>query len=323
MMPAQKPHLKTTETLGNKPSGNGLNKIIIVAIALLLIALLGIAAIILVLPPLQNTAAGGAYVPNGVAIIPLKGEISNGDSGDGASANSVVEMIEQAENDPAVGAVFLDIDSPGGEVVASKLIVYKVRESKKPVYSYINSVGASGAYYIASASKYIMADEDSITGGIGVISIGFNLEGLLEKLGIKASVLKVGKYKDIGSPFKGMTEDENRIVQEILEQAYGNFRANVLEFRKGKIAAAQLDSVADGRILTGTQALKANLVDELLTREKAIGRAAELSGIKSPNKIQYGEKEFSLSDFFFSSGKSFGSGIVSSLGAESAAPEIK
>ncbi len=278
---------------------------------------------------LNYSKNGTTYTPlgaNGIAIIPLKGEISNEQQGGLGStsytANDMVDLIDEAEKDPSVGAILIDIDSPGGEVVASKEIVHKIRDSKKPVYSYINSVGASGAYYIAAATSYIMADEDSITGSIGVISIGYNLEGLLEKIGVKADVLKVGKYKDMGSPYRGMTPDENELMQAILGQAYSNFRANVLEFRKGKLTAVQLDRVADGRILTGRQAYEKNLVDELMPRQKAIDRAAELAGIKNPKTISYSQKEFSLYDLFFSSGKSFGSGFVSSLNVSSAPPKI-
>lgn len=278
---------------------------------------------VLVVPSLANTAAGGAYIPNGIAVIPIKGEITNDRASASESANDIVAMIDEAEKDSAVGAIFLDIDSPGGEVVASKQVVHRVRSSKKPVYSYINSVGASGAYYIASASRHVMADEDSITGSIGVISISFNLNGLLEKIGIKPSVLKVGKYKDLGSPFRDMTADENLIFQQILEQAYEGFRTDVLDFRGGKVTSIRLDAVADGRILTGKQAKAANLVDELMTRQEAIDRAAELSGIKSPNLIEYGNKGPSLYDLFFASGKSFGLGFVDSLHSQAVTAELK
>ena|SRR3989344_850228 len=303
-------------------------------IAIALVLVLFVLAAVAVMVAFPSNEGGTSGIPSilpqsGIAIIPLKGEISNESSGGGLgssaslTANDIVDMIDEAENDSSVGAIFLDIDSPGGEVVASKQIVYRIRESKKPVYSYINSVGASGAYYVASATKYIMADEDSITGSIGVISIGYNLEGLLEKIGVKASVMKVGQYKDMGSPYRDMSADENELLQEILNQAYNNFRANVLEFRKDKLAPATLDSVADGRILTGTQAREKNLVDELLTRQQAIDRAAELSGITDPQIVAYGQKEFSIYDLFFASGKSFGNGFISSISAQNAPPSIR
>ena len=298
---------------------------IIAIIGVVALIFLSLVFIIIAMPSAEGSNAL-TLTGNGIAIITLKGEITNESSGGFGStaqtANGIVDLIDQAEKDSSIGAILLDIDSPGGEVVASKQIVYKIRASKKPIYSYINSVGASGAYYVAAATKYVMADEDSITGSIGGISIGYNLEGLLKKIGVEAEVLKVGKYKDMGSPYREMTQDENAILQEILEQAYRNFRANVLEFRKEKLTYSQLDSVADGRILTGRQAYNKGLVDELLTRQAAIDKAAELAGIKNPNNVQYGQTEFSVYDLFFSSGKSFGSGFVSSLQVENAPPKI-
>ncbi len=259
----------------------------------------------------------GVGKPSGIAIIPLKGEISNdggGSLGSPLDAGEVVDMIEEAQGNSDVGAILLDIDSPGGEVVASKQIVYAVRGSKKPVYSYINSLGTSGAYYAAASTQYIMADRDSITGSIGVISVLPNVEGLLEKLGVRMNVLKEGEHKDIGSPFKEMTETDRQIFQSVLSQIYANFKNDVFEFRGGKITSSQLERIADGRILSGSQAYDSGLVDELVsTRKKAIERAAKLAGINNPHEVPYEKKSFGLSDLLFSAGESFGSGFVKSL----------
>ncbi|GEM_PF-189364 len=259
--------------------------------------------------------------PNGIAIIPLKGEISN-DGGGSLSgplaADEIVQMIDDAQNSSDVGAILIDIDSPGGEVIASKQIVYKIRGSKKPVYSYIGSTGASGAYYVAAATSHIMADRDSITGSIGVISIVPNVAGLLEKLGIQMNVIKEGEHKDIGSPFREMTEGDRAIFQSVLSQIFENFKQDVLTFRSGKIGRAGLERIADGRILSGKQAYDAGLVDELvLTRAKAVARAGELANIKGPHEIPYGKRQFGLSDLLFSAGESFGSGLVKSLNISS------
>src|SRR3989338_2598957 len=197
---------KSADSSKKALSGSGLKILILIGGAFAFLLLLIIAVAILF-----PAAAGGAYKAQGVAIIPLKGEIKKEGGGAFAqtfTANEIISMIDEADKNPAVGAVFLDIDSPGGEVVASKQIAYKVHETKKPVYSYINSVGASGGYYAAAASDYIMADPDSITGSIGVISVMFNAEGLLEKLGLKATVLKEGGFKDTGSPFSELTAEK-------------------------------------------------------------------------------------------------------------------
>jgi len=252
---------------------------------------------------------------NNIALIPLYGEIFSGrDDYDGRlSAEEIGDLIDKANNDPSIGAILLDIDSPGGEVVATKQIVYKIRESKKPVYSYINSMGASGGYYVASATNYIMADEDSITGSIGVISIFPNFQKLLENLGIKFNVLKEGDYKDIMSPFKDPDEKEKAMIQEILGETYKKFKSDVLSFRKGKMNEIDFDKVADGRILSGRQAFSAKLVDELVQKNHSIKRVGELAGLENPKPVYYGEKKFSFADLLFSSGKAFGSGIISSI----------
>lgn len=259
--------------------------------------------------------------PGGIAIIPLKGEISNdggGSFGGPLTADEIVEMIDDAEKNSDVGAILMDIDSPGGEVIASKQIVYRIRDSKKPVYSYISSTGASGAYYVAASTSHIMADRDSITGSIGVISVVPNVEGLLEKIGVKMNVLKKGEHKDIGSPFKEMTESDRAIFQSVLTQIFENFKQDVFTFRSGKITRASLERIADGRILSGKQAYDTGLVDELvLTRAKAVSRAGELAGINDPHEVPYGVREFGFSDLLFSAGESFGSGFVKSLSVSS------
>ncbi|MBI4210756.1 MAG: signal peptide peptidase SppA [Candidatus Diapherotrites archaeon] len=271
----------------------------------------------------DGSFADGKYVPSGIAVIPLKGEISSSGSADTLSANEVIRLIDDAEANSGVGAILLDIDSPGGEVVASKQIVYRVRESKKPVYSYINSMGASGAYYVAASTRHIMADEDSLTGSIGVISEVVNIEGFMEKIGVKVTTLKEGSLKDTGSPFTEFTPEHRELLEGIILQAYQNFKYNVLEFRAGKITSKELDAVADGRILTGSQAYEHHLIDEITTRKRAIDRAGELAGIRNPEIISYEEEKFSLYSVLFSSGKAFGAGIVSSLRAEDSQFRLK
>jgi len=260
-------------------------------------------------------SAGSLLPGQQVAVIPLRGEISNNfDAFDSSlSASEIVDLIDEADSNPAVGAILIDIDSPGGEVVASKQIVYKLREVEKPTFSYIGSLGASGAYYVAAATDYIMLDEDSITGSIGVISIFTNFQELLEKVGIGVVVLKEGKFKDIGSPFKELTEEERQIMQSILNQVYNGFKEDVLEFRQGKISSSELDSVADGRILSGKQAFDINLADELIQKDKVRDRVAELAGLDNPTFITYFKETPSVYDFIFASGRAFGSGFFTSL----------
>jgi len=290
------------------------NTLILIGASAIILFILIVFAILLLFPIGTDFEPTGFVAP-GIAVIPLKGEITNitGSFSADLSADEIVQMLDDADNDSSIGAILIDIDSPGGSVVPSKQIVYKVRSVKKPVYSYINSSGASGAYYVASATDYIMADEDSITGSIGVISMVLNFEKLFDDLGIGVTVLKEGEFKAIGSPFKELSEDEESILQSILVQIYEGFKEDVLEFRGDKLTRSQLDSVADGRILSGRQAFQKNLVDELLTKEQAVDRAAELAGIKEPIIINYKKDDLSFLELFFSSGQAFGQGFISSI----------
>jgi len=132
----------------------------------------------------------------------------------------------------------------------------------------------------------------------------------MEKLGIKFNVLKEGKYKDIGSPFREMTEDENKIMQEILSQIYANFKENILSVREKKLNLAKFNELADGRILTGAQAKEIGLIDETGSREFALRRTAELIGFKGiPLTKSFEKKSNSLLDLIASAGFAFGQGF--------------
>lgn len=253
-----------------------------------------------------------------LAVISIKGEIGAAEAlRDAVSAERVVEDLEEAEKDPAIKGIFLDIDSPGGSVVPTKQIVYKIREIEKPIVAYVGETGASGAYYIAAASDYIVADEDSLTGSIGVISMVPNLEGLLEKIGAKMQVFKEGENKAFANPFTEMTEEQRAIMQGLLSDIYGKFKSDVLAFRKGKIRVKLFSELADGRVLSGRQALDAGLIDATGTRKEALKKAAELAGIEGePELVKYGKKELSLVDFFMEAGNAFGGAFRQSLFAD-------
>ncbi len=249
-----------------------------------------------------------------IALIPIHGEISSLTSSSSIGYQDVINALEAADNDSSISVIFLDIDSPGGSVVASKQIVSKIIEVEKPIVSWIGEAGASGGYYIASATDYVMADEDSITGSIGVISIQPNLTELLEKIGVRMETIKTGELKDIGSPYNEFTEEERSVLQTIIEEAFTSFVNDVKTFREGKLNATLFEDVLDGRILSGRQAKAIGLIDETGTRAFAIKKAAELGGIKGTPTIQlFFEREVTLRELLFGAGASIGEGIVSSL----------
>ncbi len=243
---------------------------------------------------------------------------SEGLFGKTLSSKDVVDLIKQAEDDPSIKVIFLDINSPGGSVVASKAIAYAVRNCSKPVVAYIEDIGTSGAYYVASASDLVIADEDSLTGSIGVIMELENYAGLLEKLGINVTTLKKGEYKDIANPTRpgGITPGEREILNQILDLAYQHFKRDLLTFRGDRLKAP-IDEIADGRVMTGYQAWKLGLVDELGTRQYALKKAWELAGESGePQVMELKKEEFSLMDILAEAGYSFTRGALAALDSQ-------
>ncbi len=188
----------------------------------------------------------------------------------------VIEGINERDD---VGAVVFVFNSPGGSVVATREVYAAVEELDKPSVSYFREMAASGAYYVASGTDYIVSDPDALTGSIGVVATVAQMSGLLEKLGINVTSVQSGPHKDIGSSFRNMTEKEEQILQELVDEVYAEFRDVVLENRKGRLDMARFEEVTDGRILSGRQAKRAGLVDELGSKKDAIMKAADLAGI--------------------------------------------
>lgn len=292
----------------------------------LLIVGIGIALLIGIVALLAVFSAGWSPKST-VLVIPLQGTISSDSDSTYSqqlSTQEIVDSLKEADEDPSVAAVLLDIESPGGSIVATKQIVAQIRETKKPVVSRIGDLGASGAYYAAAASDFVIADSDSLTGSIGVISMFLNLEGLLEKIGVKAKIVKEGKFKAIGSPFQEMTPEEEKLLQVLLHDAFLNFKKDIRDFRGEKLDSGQFDEITDGRILSGSQALKAGLIDGLGTREQAIQKAAEMGGITGKPAIESVSKSLpSLFDLFLRAGLSFGKGMQNSFSPLSSEPVIQ
>jgi protease-4 len=203
----------------------------------------------------------------------------------------VFERLERATADPWVKAVVLRLDTPGGEVTASDIIYHEILRFKertgRPVVGLMMSVAASGGYYIASACDSIVAHPSTLTGSIGVISIFPSVEALMAKVGVKVNVIKSGPSKDSGSPFRDMTEEDKKIFQGIIDEYYEGFLAVVARGRKGRIAAAELRTIADGRVYTAPQALKLGLIDAIGYFDDAFGKARDLASLKSAKLVSY------------------------------------
>ncbi len=194
-------------------------------------------------------------------------------------SEELAEAIEGVNDRDDVGAVVFVFNSPGGSVVATREIYNAVDELDKPSVSYFREVAASGAYYVASGTDYIISDPDALTGSIGVIATVTSMSGLFEKLGVNVTAITSGKHKDIGSSFRNMTIEEQQIMQALVDEIYEEFKGVVMTNRKGKLNMGLFNNITDGRILSGRQAEKAGLVDEIGTKKDAIMKAAELANI--------------------------------------------
>src|SRR4051812_40154111 len=246
-----------------------------------------------------------------IAVIMLRGLISSSLPGN-VGETMVDDMrlaLQQARDDDRVRAVVLEIDSPGGEVTASDAIyswVVKTR-TKKPVIVYMDSLAASGGYYIACGGKYLMANETTITGSIGVIIQTLNYEQLFNKVGLASVVFKSGKFKDMLNGARPITPEEREYIQSFVMKTYDKFLGIVA--RERNLPAESLrTTVADGRILSGKDALADKLIDGLGQIEDAFAKARQLGNAPDAAIVKYGPP-FVLSRFLRALGKTSDSKI--------------
>ena len=208
-------------------------------------------------------------------------------------ADYIAGRLKALRKNPHIKAVVLRINSPGGTVGAIQEIHSEVLELKKEgkkVVASLGDIAASGGYYIASAADEIVANPGTLTGSIGVLMGITNLEGLFGKLGIEIETIKSGNYKDIGSASRKLTEEERKLLQELVDSAYEQFLEAVKEGRAGVMPEEKIEEVCDGRIMTGKQAKGIGLVDELGNLEDSIRTAAQLAGIEGDVRLhQEGE----------------------------------
>jgi protease-4 len=208
------------------------------------------------------------------------------------TSDRVVDELRDYAEDSSVKAIVIRIDSPGGGVVPSQEIYnavkYAKKKGKKVVVS-MGSVAASGGYYVAAAADKIVANPGTLTGSIGVKMEFANVEKLLEKIGVQGMIVKSGEYKDIGSPFRAMTEPEKKLLQGVIDDVHSQFIAAVAQGRR--MQEADVRAIADGRIFTGQQALSLKLVDQMGDLNDSIQLAGSLAGIKGkPNVIEKRKK---------------------------------
>ncbi len=212
--------------------------------------------------------------PNKIAIVPVEGEI--------VDARETLDLLHRYAKNDTVKAIVVRINSPGGAIAPSQEIysaIRRVRKNGKPVVASLDSVAASGGFYIASACDPIIANPGSITGSIGVILQWFDVKDLLQWAKVKPETITSGALKDAGSPYRQMTESERAYFQGVVTQLHSQFVRDVAAGRGEKMKLEDVQRIADGRIFTGEQALSLKLIDELGTIDDAVDKAAKMAGI--------------------------------------------
>jgi len=240
------------------------------------------------------------FVADKIALVDIDGLIFNyrkSSSLLGPQENPValtVAKLRKAAADSSVKAVVLRINSPGGTVTASDMIYKQVkrirkgtdRQAGKPVVAMMMDVGASGGYYIACGADRIVAEPTTITGSIGVVMHVLNIKGLFDKLGISAETIKSGQMKDAGSLFRKLTEQEQKVFQDIIDEFYGRF-IEVVKTGRPEMPEEKIKEIADGRVFSGQQAKELGLIDNLGDLRTAIGIAKQYGSMEKARVVMY------------------------------------
>jgi protease-4 len=282
-------------------------------------------------PKLEECMLENNHSPNKIAVVRIEGIITSHEMDE--AGNNMVEVIkaqlDRASEDHKVKAVILKVDSPGGEVLASDDIYKAIRDFEtntedkpgkpghkaKPVICSMGSLAASGGYYASSACRWIVANQLTITGSIGVIMHGWNYRGLMDKVGVAPMTYKSGKFKDMLSGERETNEippEEHALVQNLIDETYDRFKDVVAEGRaaahdlnkkEGRVLADNWKNLADGRVLSGKEALENGFVDELGDFDNAVDRAQKIVNIDNSNLVEYRER-YDISNFLSMFGQS-------------------
>jgi len=226
--------------------------------------------------------SGTADAANRIAVIDVKGTITSDTESFGsviANSNSIVKLIRAAKDDDSVKAIIIDLDTPGGEVTASDEIYHELKLCDKPVVAMMNTMAASGGYYVACAADKIVANKYTMTGSIGVIISSVDASGLLEWARVKPEFYTSGKMKAMLNPAKPTTEEEAKVIQTLVMDVYKEFAGIVSAARNIPLEKITEGELGDGRVFDGEQALANGLVDKLGYFSTAEDTALELAGL--------------------------------------------
>ncbi len=235
---------------------------------------------------LLRTMSSGTPIGQKVAVIDIAGIVSKSDA--------TIKLIHTYRDDPSVKAIVLRIDSPGGSVAPVQEIFTELEKIEKPIVASMGGSAASGGYYIACAADTIVANPGTLTGSIGVIMQFTRMKGLYDKVGLEHQVVKSGQFKDTGSPFRELTEQERAVLQATVDDVYNQFVDAIFAARGSLLTRAEVVELADGRIFSGKQALESKLIDQLGNLPDAIKIAGELAGIEGKPRVLRPERRTSL-----------------------------
>jgi protease-4 len=245
-----------------------------------------------------------------VAVVDIDGEISSEGapatlfSPGSPGAEEIAGAISALDKRDEVKAVVVRINSPGGSVIPSRQIYEAVKNLNKTTVAYLYETAASGGYYVALGSDYIVTEPETITGSIGVISLTMDIRGLMNKVGVNITAIKSAEHKDFLSEYKAADEEETAVMQGIIDEIYKDF-VNVLKQSRGsRVSSADLANLTDGRIVSGKQAVSYGLADMIGSKDDAIRKAADLANMTY-------DEEPSVCKVSYSSSQ--GSGIFSEI----------
>jgi len=261
------------------------------------LAVMGLVILSLVLVYALDFSSGCrlSRAQNTVGIIYVQGPLVGGASSSGLfgyveGSDTVTSYLQAARNDQAVKAVVVRIDSPGGSAGAAQEVareIEKLRKSGKTAVASLGDTAASGAYWVAAATEYVVANPGTVTGSIGVVMHFMDYVELYEKIGVSPDTIKAGEHKDMGDPSRPLTGEERELLQAMVDDIHRQFIEHVAKSRG--MPVKQVEALADGRVFTGSQAREAGLVDEIGNFEDAIDIAVSLAKIRGPYDIyEYG-----------------------------------
>ncbi len=248
--------------------------------------ILGIIIGLFFLTVVLNLMRSGTTIGEKVAVIDIAGIISQ--------SEPTIKLIHAYRDDASIKAIVVRIDTPGGSVAPVQEIYSELKKIDKPLVASLGGTAASGGYYLACATDTIIANPGTLTGSIGVIMQFTRIEDLYSKIGLEQQVIKSGKFKDQGSPFRELTEEERVILQETVDNVHEQFVDTVFKAREPHLTRSLVEELADGRILSGKQALDFKLLDKLGNLPEAIEFAGELANIEGSPKVVRKKKKASL-----------------------------